>query len=143
MMPVRVGPGIALLHHPAAVVEAEQRCPRQRLERAVVRRDECPPVNGRSCPFDDWLPETTLGSLLVGERPRGVLCRALRRTKRVRVERRVRRVQPRDRVDVGGGPRLRPGRRPATRGSVRIYFATSIARLSRMTITFTWPGYSS
>jgi len=27
--------------------------------------------------------------------------------------------------------------------SLSVYFATSMARLSRMTMTLTWPGYSS
>ena len=35
------------------------------------------------------------------------------------------------------------GAREGTLGSATLYFATSMARLSRITITFTWPGYSS
>jgi hypothetical protein len=53
------------------------------------------------------------------------------------VEDRVRGVQRGDRLDVRSRPRLRPGRGPATRGRAGVYFATSIARLSRMTMTFT------
>jgi hypothetical protein len=55
----------------------------------------------------------------------------------------VGRVQRRDRVLVGSRPRARPDLRPAARCGTGVYFATSMARLSRMTTTFTWPGYSS
>ena len=59
------------------------------------------------------------------------------------VEDGVGRVQRRYRVLVGSRPRARPHLDPLARCGAGVYFATSIARLSRITTTFTWPGYSS
>ena len=62
----------------------------------------------------------------------------------MRDERRVVRVQrcDRSRRRVSATRVDQPSIHGASCG-VRVYFATSIARLSRITITFTWPGYSS
>jgi hypothetical protein len=55
----------------------------------------------------------------------------------MREEDRIARVQRDDRVEIRRGPRLRPDFRPASGCLCRVYFATSIARDSRITITFT------
>jgi hypothetical protein len=55
----------------------------------------------------------------------------------MRPERRAFRVERSDRLGVGIRPGLRPDSGPANRGGARVYLATSIARLSRITITLT------
>ncbi len=82
-----------------------------------------------------------MGLLL--ECPEHVLARHLRLAERVRIEERIRGVESRNGVDVGSGPSAGPDICPALGGSPGVYFATSIDRDSRMTMTFTWPGYSS
>ena len=61
----------------------------------------------------------------------------------MRIEERILGVERGDRFDIGGRPGARPNVCPPLRRNPRVYFATSIARDSRMTMTFTWPGYSS
>jgi hypothetical protein len=55
----------------------------------------------------------------------------------MRVEERILGIECGDRIDIGGQPRARPYVRPPLRCNPRVYFATSIARDSRMTMTFT------
>ena len=77
------------------------------------------------------------------EDPCRVLTRLLCLAEGMRDERRVVRIQRGDRIGVACRPGVRPAVDPGASCGVRVYFATSIARLSRITITFTWPGYSS
>jgi hypothetical protein len=136
-------PGITLLDHTARGVEAEERGSGDRLHESVLRRDRPPPVDRGAIAVDHRLAEPAVGCGLVAERPRDVLPRCLSRAKRVRVEDRIVRVEGNDRLDVSGGPRLRPDGDPRSCGGLCVYLATSIARDSRMTMTFTCPGYSS
>lgn len=136
-------PRVPLLHDQPVSVEEEKRRARQGLLGSVPRRDERPPVDRRTHSVDHGLAEPALRGCLIGERPRDVFGRCLAITERVGVEDRVVRVQRSNRVEIGDRPGPFPDRGPAGRGSPSVYFATSMARLSRMTITFTWPGYSS
>jgi hypothetical protein len=135
--PVALGPRIPLLHHARVGIEAEKRGSGERLPRTVLGGYDGPPVDRGSSSVDDGLSEPALGGSLVVEGPGDVLRGALPLAKRVRVEDGVVRVQRRDGRDVGGGPRVGPDRRPAPCCVSRVYFATSIARDSRMTITLT------
>ena len=136
-------PRVPLLGDAAVGGKPEQRRARDGLHSTVVTRDHGPPVDGRPIAVDDRLAETHLEFRLVGERPRRVLAWRLYLAKRVREEDRVVDVERRNRRVVALGPRLEPAGDPRLRGGARVYFATSMARLSRMTMTFTWPGYSS
>ena len=87
---------------------------------------------------DDRLAEAALGLGLLRERPLDVVARRLAVAERQRVEHRVVGVQRGDRVDVRGRPGLGPGLGPRSRSAREVgYFATSTARDSRMTMTFT------
>jgi hypothetical protein len=141
--PLQLGPRILLLHDQTLGVEAKQGRAGERLQRAVLGSDYRPPVDRGSQSVHDGLPEPALGGVLVSEGPRCVCGWSLPFAKRVRVEDGVLRIQRGDAVDVRQRPRTSPDGRPASRGVPRVYFATSMARLSRITITFTWPGYSS
>jgi hypothetical protein len=61
----------------------------------------------------------------------------LRLTKGLREKDRAVRIERRHSVGISLGPRQRPPRDPSVRGGAGVYFATSTARLSRMTMTFT------
>jgi hypothetical protein len=137
------GPSIALLDDEAGIVEAKERRSRDRLDGSVLRCDRCPPIHGRSFSRHHRLAKTAFRCGLVGERPPHVLRRTLPLPEGMGVEDRRRPVQRRDRIDVRGWPRPRPDRDPPPRRSLGVYLATSIARDSRITMTFTWPGYSS
>lgn len=136
-------PGIALLDDASVSAEANQRRSSNRFDRTVRGRDRRPPVDRCAIPFDDRLAETALRHRLLAEHPVHVLLRHLPVAKRVRVENRVVRVEGGERVRVARRPRARPGVYPRTRSGSNVYFATSMARLSRITMTLTWPGYSS
>ena len=140
---VRLCPCVALLDDEAIRVECEQRRPGERLLGPVWRGDDCPPVDCRTRSVDYGLSEPTLRRRLIREGPGDVLGGRLAVAKRMRAEDGVICIERRDGRDVRARPRLLPDRSPAARPGPRFYFATSIARLSRMTITFTWPGYSS
>ena len=136
-------PDVPLLDDATGLVEAEQRRPGERRDRSVDGRDDTPPVHRCPSALHDGHAEAALGFALVAERPRDILGRHLRFAERMGVEDRVRRVESSDRLDILAGPRLVPYLGPAPCGPLGVYFATSMARLSRITITFTWPGYSS
>ena len=141
--PALTRPHVALLHDQPVVREPQQRRSRQRLDRAVGARHDGPPVDGGAVALDDGLTEPALRPGLVGERPLDVLAGGLPLPERVREEDGVVGVERGDPLDVLTRPRLLPDVCPATRGGLAVYFATSIARDSRITMTFTWPGYSS
>ena len=143
MAPLHFRPCVALLHDEAVAVEVKKGRAGERLQSAVLGGDDRPPVDSRSHSVHDGLPEPALGGVLAVECPSDVLRGCLRIAKRVGVEGGVRCIQLGDSVDVCDRPRTRPDGGPAPCGVPRVYFATSIARLSRMTMTFTWPGYSS
>jgi hypothetical protein len=135
--PFRGSPRVALLGHETVRPEDQERRAGQRLDRAVPRSDNPPPVDGRALAVHQRRAEPALRSRLVAEDPRCVFAWTLVVAERMRVEDRISRVQGVDRLDVRGGPGVRPDRDPALGGSTGVYFATSIARLSRITITFT------
>ena len=130
-------PDVALLDDEPRPVETDQRDTRQRLYRSVDGPDDRPPVHRGAVVLHDRLAEPAFRRVLVSEGPRRVLVWRLRLAKRMGVENRVGRVESGDRVGVRPRPRIGPDRRPARRSRPCVYFATSIARLSRMTITFT------
>ena len=96
-----------------------------------------PRIHGCAFAGDDRLTEPAFRVQLVRERPRDVLVWRLSRAKWVRVEHRVVGIESCDSADVALRPRTRPHLGPGLRGSGGAYFATSMARLSRMTITLT------
>ena len=132
-----------MLDDPPVLAEAEQRDARERLVVTRGARDDRPVLDRGPVTVDDRLAVPELDVGLVGECPRGVLTRRLRLSERVRHEDRVVRVQGGDGIGVTRRPGARPALHPGPSGRPTVYFATSIARLSRMTITFTCPGYSS
>ena len=136
-------PGVPLLDCETLVVEPEERGACQGLLRPVPGGDHGPPVHGRTRAVDEWLAKTALGRGLVIEGPRDVFGRLLPGAERMRVEDGSLGVERCDCIAIGARPRTRPDVRPPASRVTGLYFATSIARLSRITITFTWPGYSS
>jgi hypothetical protein len=130
-------PHVALLDDQTCVVEDEERHTGDGLDLARPRRDRSPPLDGGAVAVDDRLAEPALGRRLILEGPGDVLANVLTRTKRMREEDRIAGVERDDRVEVRGRPGLRPDVCPPTSCLRRVYFATSIARDSRMTITFT------
>ena len=106
-------------------------------------RDYAPPLDRCAVAVDERLSEAALGRRLVAEDPDDVLPYILPVAKRVRVEEGVPRVERGDGLDVRSRPRARPHLSPPPSRVRGVYFATSIARLSRITMTFTCPGYSS
>jgi len=136
-------PRVPLFGNAAVRGKPEQRRSGDRFHLTVVARDHGPPVDSRPIVADDRLTEAHLEPGLFGERPGRILSRRLCLAKRVREEDRVVGIERCDRPVIALGPGLEPAGDPRLRGSPRVYFATSIARLSRITMTFTWPGYSS
>lgn len=136
-------PGIPLLGDESLRIEHEERGPGERFLRSVLRRDERPPVDSRTHIVDDRRPEPARSRGLVAERPCEILGGCLALTEGVGVEDGAFRVEGRDGRDISLGPRALPRVGPALRGRPCVYFATSMALLSRITITLTWPGYSS
>ena len=130
-------PRVPLFADEAIATEAQQRRACDRLDRAIPRRDRSPPVHSRAFAGDDRLTEPAFRVQLVRERPRDVLVWRLPRAKWVRIEHRVVGIESCDSADVALRPRTRPDLGPGLRGSGGAYFATSMARLSRMTITLT------
>ena len=130
-------PHVTLLDHETLVVEAKQRHAGDGLDLARARRDRSPPLDGGAVTLDDRLTEPALGRRLILEGPGDVLANVLARTKRMREEDRACGVERDNRLEIRRGPRLRPDVGPTASCLRRAYFATSIARDSRMTITFT------
>jgi hypothetical protein len=130
-------PDVALFDDETLLVEPKQRDAGNGLDLARLRRDRSPPLDGGTIAVDDRLAEPALGRGLVLEGPGDVLANVLARTERMREEDRAGGVDRRNGVDIRGGPRLRPDVRPTSGCLRRFYFATSIARDSRITITFT------
>ena len=130
-------PHVALLDDQARVVEAKQRHAGDGLDLARPRRDRSPPLDGGAVPGDDRLAEPALRRGLVLEGPSNVLTNVLTRTKRMREEDGACGVERDDRLEIRRRPGARPDVGPAASCLRRVYFATSIARDSRMTITFT------
>ena len=136
-------PVVAVVDDEALLVEAEKRDAGNGLDLARPSRDRSPPLDCGAVTVDEWLAEPALGRGLLRERPGDVLADALPRSIRMGEEDGTGRVQRRDCVDICRGPCLRPDVGPASGCLSRVYFATSMARLSRITMTLTWPGYSS
>jgi hypothetical protein len=130
-------PDVALFDDETLFVEPKQRDAGNGLDLARPRRDRPPPLDGGTVAVDDRLAEPALGRRLVREGPGDVLANVLARTERMREKDCAGSVERRNGVDIRRGPRLRPDVRPASGCLRRSYFATSIARDSRITITFT------
>ena len=130
-------PDVPLLDDEPVVVEPEQGRPRERLHRSVGRGYDGPPIHSGARALDDRSPEATLSGSLICERPGRVLGGHLSFAMWVRPEGRVLGIEGGDRLGVRVRPRLRPDRGPVRRRGTCVYFATSIARLSRITITLT------
>jgi hypothetical protein len=136
-------PDVTLLHDSAVRSEPKERRPGDRLHGPVETGHHGPPVDCGAIAPHDRLAEAALGLGLPLESPEHIIPRSLGLAERLRIEERPLGVESRDRVDVRSRPGARPYVRPPSCGGLRVYFATSIARDSRMTMTFTWPGYSS
>jgi len=136
-------PDVPLLDDEPGIVEPEERRSGERLDGSVRGRDDSPPVHGGSRALHDRHTEATFRFALLAERPRRVLGGRLGGAERMRVEDGARCVERAYRLDVLARPRCLPDLGPVQCGRLGVYFATSMARLSRMTITLTWPGYSS
>jgi hypothetical protein len=119
------------------LAEAEQRDTCDRLGVTRGAGDDRPVLDRGPVTVDHRLAIAEVDVDLVGECPGGVLTRRLRLSERVRDESGVIRVQRGDAIGVTLRPGARPTLHPSPRGGTTVYFATSIARLSRMTITFT------
>ena len=130
-------PSVALFDDETIAAEAEQGRSRDCFDGTVRPGDRRSPVDGASAAHDHGIAESTFRPDLLGERPGDVLAWYLTGAERVRIEHGVVRVERRDDFHVACRPRARPGLYPGASRGLRVYFATSTARDSRITVTLT------